>query len=39
MNPDVSVGEKLSNESIDASSAEYSFSVLLDRPRMYALPL
>ena len=28
---------KLSNESIDDSSSEYSFSVLLERPRTYAL--
>jgi hypothetical protein len=39
INPVASSGLKLSNESIDASSSEYSFSVLLERPRTYAAPL
>ena len=39
INPVVSSGLKLSNESIDASSSEYSFSVLLERPRTYTAPL
>jgi hypothetical protein len=39
INPVVSSGLKLSNESIDASSSEYSFSVLLERPRTYVAPL
>ena len=39
MNPVVSSGLKLSNESIDASDSEYSFSVLLERPRTYTAPL
>ena len=37
--PVVSIGLKLSKVSMDASSSEYSFSVWLDLPRTYALPL